>query len=543
MAGSNPIDPKTSDSETKSSLSGKRPVGGAMSADQKELLERENRKALDEDILHERLAFESTPYKVQLVLSNFCNMSCTMCYDGENPRVQKLAPELIEGVADSLLSRASVLIPFETSEPLVLTWDTTLELAQRYHLELDLVTNLQFLDEAKFRELEPHVKTITFSFDTHIPEIYEKIRLRAKTDLVFKNLETAARLCKEHGIMVMVNVVFMTENAAWLPDTVAYLADLDIPIVHVLQYVHMRGERKFSDPLMWFKPEYVEHIRERCRAVAEAKEMCLGWEVDGNHWWDYRPLAEIDPKNAKEADLTDCEPRRDGNHRKAKARDLWPYLLARYVPGFCHQSARQVKINHDGRVYPCCKGSGDELVLGDLNENSELEIWNGTNAQDLRRAMFEGDYPRYCQNCVFREAYLLKQPPTKLPFTKEIHERLGHVVKNMTLEAEGPEHLARLTEPPVIRWDGAGHEVDEFWVVLALGGELLGLQVFEVENTATEFQISREVFDQLKDNFAYWWSVWGVNRSDPAKTVRCQSLRAFFRHAPRPRLEGSTLRY
>ena len=56
---------------------------------------RRNRETLDQDLIQGRLRFESRPRVAELQLSNFCNMSCTMCYDGNNPPMQRMSPGVI----------------------------------------------------------------------------------------------------------------------------------------------------------------------------------------------------------------------------------------------------------------------------------------------------------------------------------------------------------------------------------------------------------------------------------------------------------------
>src|SRR5258706_444255 len=159
-----------------------------------------------------------------------------MGYPSGTPPLQKLPEPVLEKLTRDVFPIASVLIPFAGSEPLILTWDLTRRLAQLFGLELDIVTNVQFLDERKFAELEPLVTSIRVSIDSHLRDVYEKIRLKSKPDQVFANLATAARLCAEHQIEVQTNIVFMAENASHIDDTIRALADLGIPTFHVLQY-------------------------------------------------------------------------------------------------------------------------------------------------------------------------------------------------------------------------------------------------------------------------------------------------------------------
>lgn len=67
----------------------------------------------------------------------------------------------------------------------------------------------------------------------------------------------------------------------------------------------------------------------------------------------------------------------------------------------CAYPFYSMAINADGSVSPCCVDWDRSLVLGNLNEQSLKEVWNGSAMQALRRAMFEGrrkDNPT-CATC------------------------------------------------------------------------------------------------------------------------------------------------
>ena len=44
----------------------------------------------------------------------------------------------------------------------------------------------------------------------------------------------------------------------------------------------------------------------------------------------------------------------------------------------------------DGNVVPCTQISNNELVLGNIKENTLEEIWNGKNREELRRCKILG---------------------------------------------------------------------------------------------------------------------------------------------------------
>ena len=101
-----------------------------VSREDRERIERRNRELLDDDLLQRRLTFASSPYHAHVQFSNFCNMSCVMCWDGGNPPLQKMSPEVLGKVADQVAPGLSVITPHDGSEPLLVSWDEARRLAE-----------------------------------------------------------------------------------------------------------------------------------------------------------------------------------------------------------------------------------------------------------------------------------------------------------------------------------------------------------------------------------------------------------------------------
>ncbi|GAB4152435.1 MAG: hypothetical protein Fur0037_21200 [Planctomycetota bacterium] len=499
-----------------------------LSAEQKDRLRAENLARLERDLWEGRLVYESSPRVADVQFSNFCNMSCTMCYDGQNPPLKKLPPELLERFAKAVFPAASVLVPFVGSEPLIVTWDLVRETARRYGLELDLITNAQFLDEAKFRELEPFVSSITFSIDSHMPDVYASIRLRSRPDRVFANLPVAARLCREHGIEAQANVVYMVENAPFLDDTVAYLADQGVTTVRLLQYIrlpHISPERDFSNATLHLSEQWRDWMNERIRRVAEQKGIRVLFDFAEKREFDYRPK-----------DLT-LRPDR-------KVSPIFERLV-RYYPGYCWQSVDRVKIHADGRVYPCCVGTGDDLVLGDLNEKPFEQIWNGPEAQDLRRGMMTGDVPDFCRSCSFHTSWIAPEQP-HLPIEDWFFERVDPRVPRVApegrvIEIESPAHMARVQDPPTFRWKRPDGEFSRFAIAMGPGGEWNDENVaFLVPGDRAEFTPDKESWEKLRPNLGWWWCLFAIGRHGQ-RSLRSRTVRCLIRRKDLPRVEGSRL--
>lgn len=495
-------------------------------------MEQAYRDAIFADLLQQRTHFSGMPYEAHIQFSNYCNMSCIMCWDGRNPPVQQMSDELLERVGDQVAQHLSIITPYSGSEPLLLTWDETKSMAKRYGSLLSLTTNLQFLDEAMFEEVSEITETLKISIDSHVQEIFEKMRPRSNPGKVFRNLAKIFHLCRERELECIVNVVFMTQNAPMLSDTLSYLADLGAENIDVIQLLDINGRSEFYDPLIHFSREFVEQIKQDCLRVARDRNLRLIWN-----------LSECEEHDFRDEGHTPRHPRKQWNR-------VWDQRLGRFFPSFCINVADRLRIDLDGDVAPCCYAARGELSLGSLAEQPFAKIWNGPEAQDLRRGMFTDDVPSLCRSCRFREPL---KPLGGLPFEQEaerILERdLGVIVEERpaSLVVSDPEHASRHKKAPTLRIETDGGKDSTYYLAIAAGGECDELHVTEVEvserhdGTAT-LKIPRALWKKLRTNLGYWWNVWEVSssRQSNAKLPAAQCL---VRHEKLPRVKESKLRY
>lgn len=491
----------------------------------------DNRGLLDKDLLEGELRFASKPRVAELQLSNFCNMSCTMCYDGNNPPMKKMSERVIRVLEEDVLPTASVLSPFVGSEPLIITWDLARGMAERHELTLDVITNAQYLTEERFRELEPLVNSVTFSIDSHLPDIYERIRLRAKTKAVFENLPAAAKLCLEHGIEPQANIVFMVENAPFLDETVAYLADQGCTTVRILSLLMsdaLTPDRTYSDALKHMSPEWVSWMLGKIEKVAREKQINVSFEGQTRLVFDHRSA--------------------DTAYRPDRRADgaIWdelPYFL----PGYCVQSVDHLKVHADGNAYPCCVAADETLKLGNLETQEFDAVWNGPEAQDLRRAMLTQDLPDVCKECTFHKAYILpEQEHMPVVYWFDMHhapQANPAESATRTLRCDAPAHMERAKEAAEFRWQAPDMEVARYFVVLGLGGTHHDEnRAFEVAGDATSFRIPDAEWASLRPNVAWWWYVLAIPADGADATPqRSERLRCLVRHQDIPRVAGSTL--
>ena len=509
------------------------------------------RHSLLDDLLNQRTHFASGPYEAHIQYSNFCNMSCIMCWDGRNPPTKKTSAELIKLVDDQIAPHLSVITPYSGSEPLVLSWDETRHTATTTSTLLCITTNCQYLDEARFDELKDITETLLLSIDSHIPEIFGIIRPGGNVEKVFKNLESTARLSKQHGVECIVNIVLMTYNAPHLDQTIEYLGDLGIESVNIIQMLDVNGRSRHFDALLHFSQEYVDWIKKRCVEMTEKKKMRLIWSVAGCTHYDFRPTTRVQPMARKSWN------------------DAWDRRMRRMFPGFCKMAMNRLRVDGEGDVAPCCYAIQGELSLGNLNEKPFEEIWNGNESQDLRRGMLCGDVPAHCSSCRYIDPI---GPQQGLSFFDTVDQQLRVEFRNVdaavlksadgseandkevelpiatSLKILGPNHAERLETAPELLIADPLQEISEFRLVLSLAGESDELHSMTIQPTAREgnilrFAVTDDVWQKLRTNVGYWWNIWAIPTDASMPILRSKKSPCFIRHLNLVRIEGSKLKY
>jgi hypothetical protein len=83
---------------------------------------------------------------------------------------------------------------------------------------------------------------------------------------------------------------------------------------------------------------------------------------------------------------------------------------------------------------------------------------------------------------------------------------------------------------------------DRFALVLALGGEVQPQNLsFELEGSRRSLEVPAPAWPSTRANLAWWWTLFALDASAPARSRRAATNRALVRHHPIPGIEGSTL--
>ena len=99
----------------------------------------------------------------------------------------------------------------------------------------------------------------------------------------------------------------------------------------------------------------------------------------------------------------------------------------------CNRPWYMACIHVDGKVGVCPEDWNQNMIIGDLNNDTLENIWNGDKLREIKRAHIEGDYKNLdsCRNC---EAWVLKNQKNWFKENKEIALRQKSFLQNDSIQ-------------------------------------------------------------------------------------------------------------
>ena len=359
-------------------------LGGGNGVSKHEL-ELRNFVALTRDLAERRLRFDSRPYYLEYSTNSACNLRCIMCSQVENPPVVSTPLAKQEPLLEELFRAATLWTPSATSEPLLNNFERLWPLIEKHRIQLDIITNAMLLTPEVLERLLPNLHRLTLSIDSHEKAVFEKLRAPAVFETTIENSRHATRVCRERGIPVVFHMVLAVDVMDGLEDYVDFVAELDGANITVLELLPNSPQFEELDPFSRLGEEVVaarlDAMRERCRERGVSLVCDVHAPLGGS--WTFGH-ADVRVSSGGILELMHSE-------------------LAVQHAGFCPMVASYLKVEPDGRTYPCCRAPR-ELELGNVLEQGFEAVWNGEPMQRLRERMFAGDYPEPCKGCVVLEA-------------------------------------------------------------------------------------------------------------------------------------------
>jgi radical SAM protein with 4Fe4S-binding SPASM domain len=326
----------------------------------------------------------SQPAWLEFAPNNVCNLRCIMCAQADGVPVQVMKKEDAVKLLDDVLPMTTLWTPSALSEPMLANIRLVVEKCRQHEVFLNMYSNCTLLDGARFADMADRIHKLWISFDSADKTVLEMLRAGADFDTVAKNLTEVLAVAAERNIPVGFVAVLVKDNLRGLGDLIDFLADrgavkakCDLRVQPMLDNAARCAEQNVFAA---FAPD--EIVRELDRACARAEARGLNFHVDMDDPYRRNVTPLVPATRGITGDVLSI--------MLDEVRDRFPH--------FCSMASNYVKIEPDGRVFPCCRGPR-ELEMGNTNEQSLQEIWNGPKYREFRRRMNAKDYPEVCSTC------------------------------------------------------------------------------------------------------------------------------------------------
>jgi len=349
---------------------------------------RENNRELNyQERTNSALVIESYPLVAKIEVTTRCNLRCTMCsvsYREKGDNGQHLDFDLFLKLKPMFPYLISTYL-YGIGEPLLHP-----RIMDMFHLlsesgvNVGFITNGTLITEEKMRAwLRGRLYKISVSMDGATKEVYEKIRRWGDFDQLLDNLECVYRLKKEMNSrfpILTLNFVAMRDNLQDLLPLIELARRFDAEEVIVTELIPFVDEMK-SQALSYEEP-VLHKTYSRAEALAEELGICLVLPNSYLRWREKNSVYVINISEGAE------------NQTEVKTRTIrtaTDHVLETFerkiheIPfASCTEPWSGFWLSQKGHIDPCCYWFKS---MGDLNQHSFAEIWNGKHYQYLRKTV------------------------------------------------------------------------------------------------------------------------------------------------------------
>ncbi len=289
------------------------------------------------------------PMAISFEPTTSCNLRCPECPSGLRSFTRPkgmLAPTFFNKTIDEISKEVFYLIFYFQGEPyLNPNFLDMVKYAAAKKMYTATSTNAHYLtDEMARKTVESGLNRLIISIDGTTQEVYEKYRRGGNLQKVLegsRNVVKWKRALKSKTPFIIFQFLVVRHNEHQIEDVKALAAQIG-----------------------------VDQVRFKTAQVYD-------YENDPNH---------LIPQNER---YSRYRKTKDGHHipKQKMANHCWKMWNANVI-------------TFDGRVVPCCFDKDAKHKMGDLNESSFREIWNGKAYQRFRNALWRGRKNiDICANC------------------------------------------------------------------------------------------------------------------------------------------------
>ena len=283
------------------------------------------------------------PLSISTELTNYCNLHCPECVSGSglmNRERGYMSIELFNRVVDELRPYLYYINLYFQGEPMLHPSFFTF-IHNSTKMNSVVSTNGHFLSvENSEKVARSGLSKLIISLDGIDQEIYSEYRLDGNVNTVLEGIRNISNAKRMYNSSLIIEIQFL---------------------------VNRMNEHQIPQ---------VRHLANSVKAGFRLKSMQVINKEDIGSWL---PL--------------------NGKFRRYKLNN-GEYVIKNSLPDRCARLWFNPVVTWDGKVLPCCFDKNAEHVLGDLNQDSFKDIWDGPKYRIFRKSILTGRHMiEICRNC------------------------------------------------------------------------------------------------------------------------------------------------
>jgi len=337
--------------------------------------QRRNARLKAQDLQGKKREWDSVPFRLLIECNRRCNTKCLHC-DIEHLAAGELSAHALEGMMEEVGWGSMEIMPCVAGESTLAPMDLLEPLARKYNNFFNFTTNGYLFTRDYYERISDLVARVHFSLNTPRREVGNRIMPGLDFDTRIRNIRDAATIAKTTGAQILTGIVVMECNIEDLERYVRFVADLGVERI-IFQKLYP-GSSVFQEQSVTVHRSPAEVEDHVTRAFDAA--MGLGIFVETNLDEIFAHPRNLNPHSSRFDFLQESSD-----------------VVGLFRPGFCISVATTVLVEWDGTVLPCCR---DHIELGNINEESFSDIWNGARMKQLRATLFGGELRGFCRQCM-----------------------------------------------------------------------------------------------------------------------------------------------
>lgn len=342
------------------------------------------------------------PRYIQIEHSNLCNAQCIMCnhFFLANKGGKLLQYDAIKKI-ESILPYCETIMINGDGEPLLNTQlEEYIRLYSSYGVKIGANTNLCHITDSMWELIKDHFAFLNISCDGATKETFELIRRGLKYDTFLDNLKKLNSIAP--GLKKNLDCVVMKQNIQEIPLIAKLAVDYGFSCVKFNKIGVNPCINNFNDSEEYYLKTYQEKIDEAVELTSSA-----GINIRFSHYdKNIDDICSFGGISAYKREIEERLRKAQKQFSDLTLNDDYCAVMAETSDfsndaiscnTLCKWGIERCYIDLKGNVTTCCYNT--RKYMGNLNEFSFEEIWNGKNYLEFRNIMKNKKLPSWCKAC------------------------------------------------------------------------------------------------------------------------------------------------